>query len=137
MPQGAKARGCSVTEAELTVQIIAAAHQLNWKCVHWRPALTSHGWRTAVQGDGVGWPDLTFARDGRLIFAELKSRGKEPTPAQEAWLALLGSVPGCQAFVWRPADWESGEIVRVLLGRIAPPPPHRMDPALISWVGKP
>lgn len=110
-----------MTETELQVQIIATARDLGWKAVHWRPAMTSHGFRTAVQGDGVGWPDLTMVRDNRMICAELKSAGKQLAPAQEAWLDALKKVPGIEVYLWRPDQWENGAIVATLLRRVRTP----------------
>lgn len=58
---------------------------LGWEHVHFRPAMTKHGWRTAGSGElAAGWLDLTLvrARDRRLIFAELKADGAHLRPAQ-------------------------------------------------------
>lgn len=55
----------------------------------------------------AGWPDLAMARDGRLVFAELKTMKGKVTVAQQAWLDALGAVPGVEAHVWRPADAEA------------------------------
>ena len=68
-------------------------------------------WLTPVQGD-VGFPDLVLARQGRLIFAELKREGRKPTPPQQGWLEVLATCAGVEVYLWTPADW--GEIVRIL-----------------------
>jgi hypothetical protein len=60
-----------------------------------------------------------------MIVAELKSDGKHPTPAQQAWLDLLATVPGVFAYHWTPKDWGSGEIVRTLVARFLPHPVAR------------
>ena len=72
----------------------------------------------------------------QVIFAELKSEGKELSPAQLAWFAALKAVaertevllpltsrvsavmldPLLKVFVWRPSDWRDGTIERVLKG---------------------
>lgn len=65
-----------------------------------------------------GFPDLVLChrKTGRLVFAELKAEGEEPTLAQEDWLAALRRDPASVALVrcWRPSDWH--EIERVLKG---------------------
>ena len=97
---------------------------LGWEHVHFRPAMTKHGWRTAGTGSmAAGWPDLVLVRprDRRLIFAELKADGAKVTPDQERVLEVLQSLtfgtltldwPRIQVFVWNPSDWP--EIERVL-----------------------
>ena len=95
--------------------VIDAARKTGWKVAHFRPAMTTKGWRTPVQGDGVGFPDLVMVhpRFGG-IAAELKTGKSKVSPAQEAWLALFAGA-GFRTFVWRPADWHSGAIQQELL----------------------
>jgi hypothetical protein len=60
-----------------------------------------------------GYPDCTLVKPGRLLFAELKDRTRKPTHAQEVWLDLLRhSVPGVEAYLWRPQDF--GDIHDIL-----------------------
>ena len=100
------------TEAQFTDQLIEVGRLLGYKVAHFRPAKTSRGWRTPVSGDGAGWPDLTFAKPGRLIFAELKSKVGKLSPEQTDWLALLEAT-GAESYVWRPAQFEEAvEILR-------------------------
>jgi hypothetical protein len=61
-----------------------------------------------------GYPDCTLVRDGRLILAELKVGRGQLRPEQRVWLARLVCVPGVSVYVWREANWLSGEIERVL-----------------------
>jgi hypothetical protein len=61
-------------------------------------------WRTAVQGDGKGFPDLVLLRDGVLLVAELKVGNNKLSPSQAAWLAAFRAA-GVAASVWRPGDW--------------------------------
>ena len=117
----------AMNEADLTAHVVAAARQLDWLCHHCRPARTGDGsWRTPIQGD-VGFPDLCLARDGRVLFCELKREGKRPDAAQMAWAwALIGNEDDDGGFpsamgngavsyrVWRPSDWVSGAILAVL-----------------------
>ena len=62
-----------------------------------------------------GFPDLTLVHPvtGRLLFCELKTTRGRLRPEQETWLAALGIKH--TAVVWRPCDWDSGEVQRVLL----------------------
>ena len=61
-----------------------------------------------------GFPDLVLARDGRIIFAELKKdRKAKPDQDQQIWLNhlrgsdILGSRDGAQeVYVWTPDDWD-------------------------------
>jgi len=53
-----------------------------------------------------------FVRDGRLIFAELKSERGRLTHPQRLWLAALRDCDGAAAYEWRPSSWS--EIERVL-----------------------
>jgi len=65
-----------------------------------------------------GYPDLTMVRDGRVIFAELKTVKGRLSAAQKLWLAALsGSDPGDWRLstmqgtstrtvaCWTPVDW--------------------------------
>lgn len=100
-----------------------------WEHVHFRPAMTKHGFRTPGSGSmAKGWPDLTLVRprDRRLIFAELKSDVAKPTPEQDTVLGILreletggepsilatGRGPQIEVYVWRPRDLD--DIARIL-----------------------
>jgi Protein of unknown function (DUF5131)/VRR-NUC domain len=113
--RSAKAILAGPTEAEFTAQVIALARRLGWRVAHFRAARTDRGWRTPVQGDGAGFPDLVLARPAghltevglelrptpsrQIIFAELKTDTGRVSPEQQAWLDASGGV------VWRPRDW--------------------------------
>lgn len=103
----------SVLESELEGNVIELAELLGYLCAHFRPAMLPSGrWATHMKGK-KGYPDLTLVkpgRPGRLIIAELKRTGEDPTPEQQAWLEALGSVPGVTVVVWRTEDWVSGAI---------------------------
>ena len=101
----------SPTEAEFQEAVAQYAHLRGWRVAHWRPAHTTSGWRTAVQYDAKGFPDLVLVRD-RLLFAELKSATRRLTRDQSGWISAL-SRAGCDAVVWRPSDWP--EIERTLM----------------------
>lgn len=79
---------------------------LGWRTAHFRPGLTQSGrWRTAVEGDGVGFPDLVLVKGNRLIFAELKSAKGRLSPEQTEWHQALSKTPA-ENYIWRPIDLE-------------------------------
>jgi hypothetical protein len=104
-----------MTETELLNGVLAMAEVFGWRTAHFRPAMTSHGWRTAVSGDGRGFPDLILVRGGHLIAAELKSGRGVVSDEQIAWLDALAGV--ADVHVWRPRDWIDGTIQKILRGR--------------------
>jgi VRR-NUC domain len=103
-----------ITEAEFLAQVLELARLCGWLCAHFRPARTNRGWRTAVQGDGAGWPDLLLAKGERLVVAELKVARRKLTAAQQQWLTAFRRA-GVPAYVWRPEAWD--EIQAVLTAR--------------------
>jgi len=92
-------------EAGFTAAVLALARLRGWRCAHFRPARTLRGWRTAVAGDGVGFPDLLLVRAERLVVAELKVGRGQPTADQERWLAAFQAA-GVEVYVWRPDQWD-------------------------------
>lgn len=99
-----------ITEAEFTAQVIELARLHGWRTLHLRPARTSKGWRTPVQGDGVGWPDLFLVRGDVAIAAELKVGRNRVTSDQQAWLDDLCHA-GVMVFIWQPEHWDTIEYV--------------------------
>lgn len=98
-----------ITETEFQDLVLKLALMFGWRRAHFRPAETKKGWRTAVSGDGKGFPDLLLIRGKTLIVAELKRSRKEvPTPEQEAWLAAFRGA-GIPAYLWTPEDWSTIE----------------------------
>lgn len=103
-------RARPLLEDEFAEQVTDLAARRGWAWVHFRPARTKKGWRTAVSGAlGVGWPDYTLVRGDRIIFAELKTKRGPVSDAQVAVLAVLRGLvvagdPRVQVHVWRPAD---------------------------------
>jgi hypothetical protein len=95
----------AMSEDDLKAAVIQAARLLGWRVAHQRPARTEKGWRTAIEGD-AGFPDLCLARDGRVLFRELKSAKGKPTADQQVWLEALGDYGG----IWRPQQWLDGTI---------------------------
>jgi hypothetical protein len=90
--------------------VIDAARALGWTVAHFRAARTAHGWRTPVEADGKGFPDLCLVRD-RVVFVELKRAKGKLTREQAAWVTKLRWA-GAEVYVWRPADWD--DAVQVL-----------------------
>ena len=103
-----------MSENDLLKCVLSLAKLYGWRTFHARPAMTAKGYRTAVQGDGVGWPDIFAVRGERIVVAELKSAKGALTYEQEEWLAALGFALQANTYVWRPESWHSGEILRTL-----------------------
>lgn len=94
------------SEAEFTADVLSLALRGGWRRAHFRPARVKGSWRTAVSGDGKGFPDLVLLRGPRLCVVELKIPPNRCTPDQEGWLTAFRAVPGAEVFVWYyPADW--------------------------------
>lgn len=80
------------------------ARMLGWKTYH---TLNS-------KGSDPDFPDLVMARrrsgltpslKPRLIVAELKREGENPTPGQMEWLKFFADI-GAETYIWRPSDLE-------------------------------
>ena len=69
--------------------------------------LTYHTWRS--DHSAKGFPDLIAVRDGCLLAIEVKRESGVLSAAQQDWLRAFQAIPGCQAFCWRPSDWEQIE----------------------------
>ena len=94
-----------MTEADFLNWLINLAHLHGWHIAHFRPARTEKGWRTAVSGDGKGFPDCVLVRPPRVIFAELKIPPNQPSEEQWEWLYSLQSCfPPVDCFLWHPSD---------------------------------
>jgi hypothetical protein len=104
-----------MSENDLLKCVLSLAKLYGWRSFHARPAMTAKGYRTPVQGDGKGFPDLVLCKPGRpVLFVELKSDNGEVSLAQHEWLDELDKSSGADSHVWRPAYWHSGKILRVL-----------------------
>ena len=87
------------SEASLLAKVTQVAELYGWKLYHtWR---SNHS--------EAGFPDLVLAKDGRLIFAELKRDDKGPDLNQQEWLSELGQVSAVEVYLWRPRDWDAIE----------------------------
>ena len=96
--------GPSMTEAQLKERVLTLAHAAGWRIYH-RPA------RYQRNGGGSGYPDLTLARHGQVIWIELKADKGVMSDAQVAWSDALGEA---RCHVIRSEDIESGRIGRLL-----------------------
>jgi hypothetical protein len=96
-----------VSETKYRDSIIASARNFGWLCY-----FTWNAWHSPA-----GFPDLCLCHPElkRLVFAELKLDGKEPTEKQNEWLQGLAKVDGIEVYIWHlPADLD--EIAEVLTG---------------------
>ena len=91
-------------EADLLAAILDACALLRLRTAHFRPAWTAKGYRTAVQGDGKGFPDLVIIGPRGVLYRELKGPRGSLSTEQDAWLAALTDA-GQDAGVWRETDW--------------------------------
>lgn len=127
----------TMSEVELQNDVIELARRSGWLVHHARPARNVSGWCTPIQGDR-GFPDLVLAKNGCVLFAELKSESGRVRPEQRGWIkALDGEREGAllpdqrrvlrsiddggwlAIVVWAPGDWLSGEIEQVLTGGVS------------------
>ena len=97
-----------LTEAAFTRMVLDAARIFGWRSLHIRPGRTKDGWRTPLQGDGKGWPDLFLVRGRQVIAAELKVGRNPVTYEQARWIAALEGA-GIPCFVWRPENLDAIE----------------------------
>lgn len=84
------------TEAQYSARIVQWARLNGWLAYH-----TFYSGRSQQ-----GFPDLTLVKQGRLVFIEVKSESGRLSASQQQWLALLDSVPGIDAVVARPSNWD-------------------------------
>jgi hypothetical protein len=102
-----------VTEDQLKAAVIDLAHLLGWRVAHFRPAQTVHGWRTPVEADGKGFPDLVLVRGPWVLFAELKGDKGKLSDEQGEWLTALNAATP-HVYVWTPSHWHDGRIEETL-----------------------
>ena len=98
-------------ETQFQLAVIAYAKLRGWRIAHFRPAWTGKGWRTPVQADGAGFPDLIMTRGDRLVIAELKSKQGKVSDEQQAWLDAFTLIRDAEVYVWRPEDRDEIEEV--------------------------
>jgi VRR-NUC domain len=77
-------------EAEMVRAVLEAAGIFHWRVAHFRPARRAHGWSTAVQGDGAGFPDLVMLHPRAGVwYVELKTKTGRLSPEQIEWRDAL------------------------------------------------
>lgn len=101
-----------ISEKTFQQQIVTLAKVTGWMVYHTYDSRKSE----------PGFPDLVMVKDGRLIFAEVKTEKGKLTEAQGKWatalmkvretitIRIFGSNVGY--FIWKPSNWE--EIVECL-----------------------
>jgi hypothetical protein len=114
----------TISEADWQKVVLDYSGLMGWRRAHFRAARTARGFRTPVEADGAGFPDLVLVRAPELVFAELKAERGRTSPAQREWLAALRGVAGALAaanvltlaseprvdvYEWRPSDWPEVE----------------------------
>lgn len=87
----------SMTEAELKRAVVDLALRLGWR-VHETPQAKP---RRPVKGQSSGYPDLTLARNGKVLWLELKQETGRTFVEQAQWGAHL---PPDRWYVIRPSD---------------------------------
>lgn len=95
-----------MTEREFQDLVIRLADTCGWLVYH------THDSR----GSRPGFPDLTMVSKGknRLIFAELKTEKGHLQIDQQYWKEHLEGVSHIEYYLWRPKDWNSGFINKIL-----------------------
>ena len=98
-----------VTEKVFQYDIIIEARRLGYEAYSHNSVGTRCRCGAYVTGGRIvtskGFPDLVMARDdpARLIYAELKRKGKYLTPNQKKWRTIL-EANNEEYYLWRPAD---------------------------------
>lgn len=85
----------AMLESEWQAQVVKLAEMAQWKVYHTYDARRS----------AIGFPDLVCLRAPRLVVAELKRMGEEPTVEQWGWLDHF-SRAGAEVYVWCPDKLE-------------------------------
>lgn len=91
-----RSRGHGLPEKHLQGTLRQAALLNNWLYYHTQDSRHSP----------EGFPDICAVRGERLLFAELKRTGVQPTAAQQAWLEALTQVRTVGTYLWHPEDME-------------------------------
>lgn len=95
--------GHLVTENELKTAVCRLARENGWSIHHNAQARNIHR-----SGDN-GFPDLEVARDGQVIWMELKDADGILSPEQYRWSLILPAF-----HTIRPSHWEDGTVHRLL-----------------------
>ena len=96
-----------ISERDFAKQLQELFKKLGWKYYH---VLEQ---RKYAKRTSSGFPDYVLAKNGRVIFAEIKGSTGKVTDAQWEWIKLLSENTGIEVYIWRPDDFET-EIAEVL-----------------------
>ena len=91
-----------MTENELKHAVLDIAYRNGWAVYHVPQS-------TMRNGGGRGYPDLTCARDGEVVWLELKQDGKPLEAEQAGWFLALPA-----AHKITPHDLETGRVHELL-----------------------
>lgn len=94
----------NMLESDLMWQVRKLAKECGWLGYH------THDSRKSA----AGFPDLVLVRRERMLFVELKKETEKPRKEQVVWLDALRRVPSVEVYIWKPSDWISGEIKKLL-----------------------
>ena len=86
----------SVSEKDFLAGVTELATLAGWLVYHTYDSRRSQ----------AGFPDLTMAKGGRLIFAELKTQKGRVTPLQQVWLDELEKIKEVEVYLWRPSNMD-------------------------------
>lgn len=100
-----------VSESQLQKNVFSLAHALGFHVFHTYDSVLGS------KAIDPGFPDAILAKDGRVLAIEFKTERGKLSIAQGAWLYNLSARGQVETYCWRPRDWSSGEIERVLIGR--------------------
>jgi hypothetical protein len=126
--------GLEQSERQFERAVIELARAYGWKTAHFndsrREVVNKRTGERKLVGDrdAKGFPDVVFARLGRIVIVELKAEKGRLSNEQSEWLVALGGEPDgsiskleqllggsdvrMRIRVWRPSDWP--EIEQVL-----------------------
>jgi hypothetical protein len=89
----------TISEKDFSQTVVDYAHKRGW--------LAYHSYRSTRSE--YGYPDWTFVRADRLIFAELKTERGRLSATQRVWLFALAAMAehalGVGVYIWRPSSW--------------------------------
>jgi hypothetical protein len=115
--QGGTVSALKQSEREFQAAVIQYARLHGWLVAHFHDSRRQVGDRLVGDADAAGFPDLVMARNGFLIFAELKTERGRVSRAQRQWLDALSlgtwwlqqrpdkPAAGLRVCLWRPSDW--------------------------------
>ena len=94
-----------MTEADLRDEVKLLAFRQGWS-VFELPRIKN---RRPVK-NAIGYPDMTLARDGQVMWFELKAEGGIMSDEQWHWFRVLS--PFCHVIF--PEQWASGRVAELL-----------------------